>query len=195
MSLTLPYPTLTTTTAVRAELQDNFAAVASKFGYISNEDVRTGAGIDVDKLSAQYEYMAVSTVFVEVAAATGLTAARFLSATPMYNDGKGTWTAVAYSWYCTDVGAQTGKIDILWGYYETTGSLHVTPTVIKDGETLDGGTANSIFNDGGTVSVSLPWTVNRMMLYVAVDTADATACSALDARLGVTVILKRKIAT
>src|SRR3990167_1643715 len=97
MSLTLPYPTLTTTTAVRAELQDNFTTVAAKFGQVDNEDIRANANIDVDKLSAQYEYWPVS-----VRLADGTAANEYL--VPMYNDGNGDWTVVATQWATADTG-------------------------------------------------------------------------------------------
>jgi len=194
MSLTLTNPTLGPGVVDADELNDNFSDIASKFGNIDNSDIKSGAGISIDKLSASYEYMVVPIAFKETGG-TGLTASRFLGSAPLYNDGKGTWTAVAYGWQTNDVGAMTGAIDYLWGYYETTGSLNGSPTVIKNAEALDGGTANLAFNDGGTVNVTLPWTVDRMMIYVVVDTADATACSTAGDWLYATVTLKRQIKT
>jgi hypothetical protein len=193
MSLTIPN-TFTSGTAVSASnVNSNFTAVAAKFGNIDNSDIKSAAGIDVDKLSAQYEYMTVP--LAHVSNATFPAAGTVLAAAPVYNDGKGTWTAVAYGWYCQEVGSQDGAIDILWGYYETTGSLNGSPTTIANAEGINGGTNSTPFNDGAAVSVSLPWTVDRMMLYCTVDTQGTGVMSTAYDKLVVTVTLKRKIAT
>lgn len=193
MSLSIPNTFTSGTVVDASDVNENFTAVSQKFGNIDNSDIKSGAGISVDKLSAQYEYMVVP--LVHISDATYEAAGTIFAGAPLYNDGKGTWTAVAYSWYTTDVGAQTAAFDLLWSYYETTGSLNASPTVIKDAEVLNGGTDNLPFNDGGTVSVSLPWTVDRMMLVARVDTDEATVVDAAYSQLVMSVTLKRKIAT
>ena len=192
MAVTLPYPTLGPGPVNNEQITENFTTVTDALVNIDNSNVRTGASIDVDKLSAQYEYMVVP--LAHVSNATFPAAGTVLAATPIYNDGKGTWTAVAYSWYCQEVGSQDGAIDIFWGYYETTGSLNASPTTIKNAEGINGGTNSTPFNDGSTVSVSLPWTVDRMMLYATVDTQGTGVMSTAYDKLTVTVTLKRKIA-
>jgi hypothetical protein len=195
MAVNLPYSTLTTSPATKAQVESNFTALANKFGSIVNADIDSSAAIDLSKLAASYEYITVPLVHETVGTGGLITANRVLAGTPLYNDGKGAWTAVAYSWYCKDVGAQTGSINLLWGYYETTGSLNASPTTIVSNELLNGGTANTPFNDGAAISISLPWTVNRMLLYMTVNTADATAINTDGDQLTATVTLKRQIAS
>jgi hypothetical protein len=197
MALSVPYPTLGTGLADSTKIDSNFAAVTSKFnGAITNADIATGAAIAVSKLAASYEYITVPIRYTIVGAGGMPPVSTVLGTVPMYNDGKGAWTAAAYSWYCDDVGAQTGKINIKWGCYTTGGAISAAggnPIAIKSGETLDGGTANTPFQDGATASVSLTWNQNNMILYVDVNTQDATALSADGNSLVVNVLLKRAI--
>lgn len=194
MSYTLTNTTLGPGVVDATEINENFADVVAVLdGNITNANISASAGIALSKLAASYEYMTVP--LVHVGDSTWDAAGTVFAATPIYNDGKGTWTAVAYSWYTNDVGAQTAAFDLLWTYYETTGSLNASPTVIKDAEVFDGGTANSAFNDGATCSVSLPWTVDRMMLVGRVDTDEATFVSTAYDQVIITVTLKRQIAT
>lgn len=176
-------------------LNDNLSSLSAAIQSVDNNNIPAQAGIDILKLSAQYEYMYVPIIYTQLDN-TGLpAAATVLCSTPLYNDTKGTWTAVGYSWFCSDVGAMTGKFNIKWGYYANTGVINGSPTTIKSQETLDGGTANLPYQDGAAVSVSLPWTQNAMLLYADVDTQDATALDHTGGRLVVTVTLKRLIAT
>lgn len=199
MALTLPYPTLTADPANKTELESDFSTISAKFGSIANADISSQAAISIDKLNAQYEYMTVPLTFIAPTTALGMPAAGVVMAGfPMYNDGKGTWSSVAFGWYCNDVGAQTGTFNVKWGRYTNLGALDGTagfPTTIVSAELLNGGTADTPYNDEGTAAVSMPWTGTRMMLYLEVGTQDATAMSAEGNRLVVTVLLKRKIAS
>lgn len=193
MALTLPYPTLGPGVVNSAEIVSNFSAIATKLSNIDNSDISNNAGIAVSKLSASYEY--VVAVLAHSSAAGGMiTTGRVLAACPMYNDSKGAWTAVNYTWHCDNVGAKTGAFDLLWGYYDAAGAFQTT-TTLKNAELLDGGTANLPFNDGAALGTSLAWTTDRMQLQITVDTADAAAMSTANDKLVVSVLLKRQITT
>lgn len=113
--------------------------------------------------------------------------------------GDGTYTLQAYSWLCTDCGAQTGLFRVEWGYYDASGTWTVVSTPINN-VTL---TANSAVNDtagagGSTLSTALTLGTSfaaagtgPRFLALVMDTDDATAFDAEPDFLAVTIRLKR----
>ena len=189
MAVTLTYPTLTTSPASKAELESNFTTLAQKFGNITNADVASGAGLDIDKLSAQYEYLPISVRLTDGTAAND----QFV---PVYNDGKGNWTVVATQWATADTGTPTGTciLKIEWGVYDeaaTPGAFTVAATI--DTVALAGTAIASQGVDTSPTTATLTFgsagVYRSLRFYVSTVDADC------ESPIYVTLQLKRKIAT
>lgn len=188
MSVTLPYPTLTAGATISAdELNQNFSTLANKFGNIDNSDVKSGAGVSIDKLSASYEYLNIRFTL------TNMNSTDTIDVCPLYNDGKGDWTYVATQWATQDTGDPTGVFVIQWGSY-TGGAASATPalTVVSTIDTvaLAGVEIQSQNSDASPSVTSLASGTNRM-LWARVSTIDANA----DSPVYISCLLKRQIKT
>jgi hypothetical protein len=194
MSLTLPYPTLGPGVVNSAELVLNFSAISSKFsGNIDNSDIKAAANISLSKLAASYEYITIN--LTHISNATFPAAAALLAAQPMYNDGKGAWTCASYAWFCQDVGSQDATITVQWGYYDTGGTWQNTAAIVT-GEALNGsGASDRIFQDGAASTQALAWTQSAMVLRVIVGAQGTNVLTTAEDKLGVSITLKRQIAT
>lgn len=130
MAVTLPYPTLTGTIS-STELDSNLSTLANKFGNLTNADIATGAAIDIDKLSAQYERLLVRLTVetrIDSAAATDVNGyndaslsavpvSSILDAVPLPGDSSDTnWAIYDVMWYCTDTGDGATQVRVDWGY-------------------------------------------------------------------------------
>ncbi len=193
MSVTLPYTSLGPGVVDSAVLLANFNVLAAKFATIDNSDIAaSGAAISIDKLSASYEYITIN--LTHVSNGTFPAAGTNLALQPMYNDTKGPWTCASYAWYCQDGGDQLGSIDILWGSYAN--NVWATTATIVSNELLNGSTAaNQNFQDGAASTQALAWTQSAMVLRVAVNTQGTGVMSTAEDKLGVSITLKRQIAT
>lgn len=170
---------------VAASIQANEQALADCInGNLDNTNIRTGAAIDINKLTASYEWLAVP-----VFAVGALGSAGYYGLVPMYNDGKGSWTVAAITWACPDMGAKTGTFAVEYGYYDAAGSWVVVAA--SDTMTITGtGAANT--GGQGTVTLSsltsLVLNATPRSLALRIVAGDATATN-----LYVTVHLKRQI--
>ncbi len=189
MSVTLPYPSLSAGATISAdELNQNFSALANKFGNIDNTDVKSGANISIDKLNASYEYLTVN-----VSLADGTASNDVLY--PLYNDSKGDWTYVSTQWVTDDVGTPTGVIGVRWGSLDGT-ATDTIPNNWTNATTIDdvalSGTANSSGqgSDATLASSSLAFSGTRCLRFY-MSTTDAAA----GARIYITATLKRQIKT
>lgn len=188
MSVTLPYPALSPGEVVdQAQLNSNFSTLANKFGTIDNSDVKSGAGLDINKLSASYEYMTIRFTLAD------MTSTSNIDVCPFFNDSKGDWTYVATQWATQDTGAGTGAFQIGWGQYNGAASSAapaLTTTSTIDTITLSGAEIQSQASDSAPAVSTLASGTNRM-LWAKVSTADATAGQ----KVYIGCLLKRQIAT
>ena len=167
MAVTLPFPTLTGT-IVSTQLDSNFSTLGNKFGNIVNADIASGAAIDIDKLSAQYERMLVTlkvVTTIDSAAATsvnGLNDASLSAVTtgarldycPIPGDSSDTnWEIYDVSWICTDTGDGTTTVSVQWGYFDGTGAWVSSATSVS-AITLANAAANNDANDAHHVNSS-----------------------------------------
>ena len=200
--MTLKLTTSLSSTITKSELESNFTSIQSKFaGAIDNSDIKTGAGIDITKLSAYKEYVVVTL-------STGGDAQGFDTADqyrdfvplPGLSASQATWTLAAASWICTDVGtASTAKFDVEWCEYDANGNFVVVSTPINE-ETLTKGSSTITNAKQCTVdssSIAFDGSLSRFFA-LKVDTVHADAldsADAVDARivLKVSLLLERNI--
>ncbi len=190
MSVTLPYPTLAAGAVISAdELNQNFSALANKFGTIDNSDIKAAAGISIDKHSASYEYLPISVKLTDGTAANDY----FV---PVYNDGKGDWTVVASQWATADTGTPAGTCiyKIEWGVYNgaaTPGAFTVASTI--DTVPLAGDALASQGIDASPATTSLAFgsagVYRSLRFYISTTDADCGS------PIYITLQLKRQIAT
>ena len=195
--MTLSLTTSLSSTISKSELEGNFTDIQSKFsGGVDNSDIKTGAGIDITKLSAYKEYVVVTL-------STGGDAQGFDAADqyrdyvpfPGLNATQSSWTMVAASWMCTDVGtASTAKFDIEWCEYSADGTFGVVTTPV-DAQSLVHGGGSPITNAGqcdiDASAIAFHGSLSRFFA-LKVDTLHADA---VDARvvLKVSLLLERNL--
>jgi hypothetical protein len=190
MPLTYTYPTLSNPPD-KDEIETNFEDVQAKFGSgITNADIASGAAIDVDKLSAQYQEAHIPLEVNGAQLAAGWPAAgTFLAAYPVPgSNGDASWEVSDISQVCTDIGAGTAQYKI--AIYERTAASW-SPLVgnVATGITL--AHSSKILENG---SVAVPFSTNvRVLVIETTSAADATALSAAAELLSVGIVLRRKI--
>jgi len=132
------------------------------------------------------------------AAATAGTAIAYASI-PGTSSADGTYTGIAYSWFCTDCGAQTGKFRVEWGYINAAGAWTVVSTPIAATTLIANSAANDTGGAGGA-AFSTAFTLGTSFVAaglgprvfaLVMDTDDGTAISAEPGILAVTLKLKR----
>jgi hypothetical protein len=187
MSLTLPYPDLSGVVD-DTKLEANQNAVVAKFGNIDNSDIKNGAAISVDKLSASYEYLPISVRLADGTAANDVLV-------PLYNDSKGDWSAVAAQWATDDTGAPTGVITIAWGVLDGSGTTSVSAdwTNVTTVATITLAGAN-IASQGVQTTVTSP-AFGGAGVYRSLRFYMSTTDAAATAPIFVTLLLKRQIKT
>jgi hypothetical protein len=189
MSVTVTNSTLGPGVVDATEINENFADLVSKFGNIDNSDIKSGAGISIDKLSASYQYLPISVRLTDGTAANDYYV-------PVYNDGKGDWTVVATQWATSDTGTPDGTCNfkVEWGVFNgaaTPGAFTVVSTI--DTVALAGNAIASQGVDTSPTTTTLAFGgagVHRM-LHFYVSTTDADC----GAPIYITLLLKRQIAT
>jgi hypothetical protein len=193
MAVTIPYPTLGTGVADSTKIDDNNAAIVNKFGNIDNSDIKSGAGISINKLSASYEYMQVNaTLDLQVASTIAGPPVNNVFI-PVYSDGKGDWSVVGGYWATVDTGDPSAVVKADWGVFNgaaAPGAFTSTATIAT--YTLVG--ANIASQGLATINTSTlafggAGVYRFLRFYVSTNDADAsTVCS-------VSLTLKRQIAT
>ena len=200
--MTLSLTTSLSSTITKSELEGNFTDIQNKFSAgIDNSDIKSGAGIDISKLTAQKEY---TTVTLETRAdAHGFNTAdqlRDIVAFPGLSGNSSSWTLKSAAWVSTDVGGGTGTFDVIWAEYDADGNYTAVRTLI-DEEVLTKG-ADTVFNakqctiDNSTVDFDSALT--RCFVLSVGSTADSAALNPSDTDadprfLKVTLLLERDI--
>lgn len=200
MSLTITNTFTAGSTIVAADINTNFTDVSNKFGNIDNSDIKSGAAIDVDKLSAQYQEKDIVLVVHQAQLAAGWPAAS--ATTPLAvipipgSNGDTAWTATDVSWVCTDTGDGAGDFDVRYGEFNSTGVWTNTASVVTTVSMTNANAANDA-NDGKALeggSVSLPFATTSRGLAIMSSAASATTLAGGTGKfLAVTVTLRRKI--
>jgi hypothetical protein len=190
MSLTLPYPTIGPGPVDNEVLQENFTAIANKFGNIDNSDMKTAGGVSIDKLSASYEYMNV----VLSGATTGAVGT-LVDFVPMYNDSKGDWTVVGVQYLLQDVGSTKPAIRVRHGYFtnNTTTALGWNALDEVTAATTLGGASADDNNHSATIATtdtSIQQNANFPGFGLFITTQGVASGT-----VWVSVLLKRQIAT
>ena len=188
MALTLSYPTLGPGVVSASEINSNFTTISAKFGNIDNSDIKAGAGISIDKLSASYEYMSIGFTLAGGSASNDVLH-------PLYNDGKGDWTAVGAQWATIDTGDPSAVVTIAWGVLDGSATTSIASdwTNVTTVCTMALTGAN-IASQGATSSVTSfafggAGVHRSLRCYVSTTDADATS------PIYVSLLLKRQIKT
>jgi len=200
--VTLSLTTSLSSTITKSELEGNFTSIQSKFSAgIDNSDIKSGAGINISKLSASKEY---TTVTLETRAdGTGLNTTdqlRDIVPFPGLTGNSSSWTLKSAAWACTDVGGGTGTFEIIWAQYDADGNYAAVRTLIEE-EVLTKGT-DTVFNakqcvvDNSTVDFDSALT--RCFVLNVGSTDDSDALNPADVPptprlLKVTLLLERDI--
>lgn len=189
MSLTLTNPTLGPGVVDSTEIDANFSDISSKFGNIDNSDIKSGAGISIDKLSASYEYLPITVRLTDGTAANE-------QLVPVYNDSKGNWTVVATQWATADTGTPAGTcvFTIEWGVYNgaaTPGAFTVAATIDTVALAGDAIASQGVDSTPTTATLTFGGAGVYRSLRFYVSTVDADCGSPIY----ITLLLKRQIAT
>lgn len=185
------------TTIVGQDFDDNFTDIANKFnGGISNADITASAAIDSTKLAENkfVSYVTIKTTYGDTGAAMPA-AGTVWGVTPFPEDNGVTWTVDRVSWYCSNTGAGTGKIDVVLGDYDATPAW-ATDTIIVNGETLDNSAGADDINTGSATVSGTSFTTDSsgtQCLAILVDTQDANTMDVATDYLTVTIKLTRQI--
>ena len=135
--MTLSLTTSLSSTITKSELESNFTDIQNKFSAgIDNSDIKSGAGIDISKLTAQKEYVVVTLETRGEAAGLAVDDEyRDYTSLPGITGNQSAWTLVAASWVCTDVGdgSTVPTFDVEWLHWDSdAGTNTVATTVIAD---------------------------------------------------------------
>ncbi len=185
MALTLPYPSLTTNPATKAEVEGNFTAISAKLGgNLVNADISASAAISVSKLDKSYEYMNVKLYSADVTVTPGI-----LDYLPLYNDGKGSWSVVGVQYLMDDAGTTGPTFQVLFGYPTDASTTFNTTTTVTAATAVTASNGNyrhaSVTVTGATVAPS----ANNEGLALK-----TTVAGVATGPLHVGVMLKRQIA-
>ena len=201
MALTITNTTLSDT-ITKTEIQQNFSDVVNKFGNIDNTDIKSSAAIAITKLSASKEYMSIQlTVPLDSGGLAGSAGdVKALAALPggSDDDDQANWKVAEIAWVCGDIGAGTGKVDVVFGGLTSAGAWDAgSDVVLYDDLTLAKMDAGASANTAGggnlnvtATTVSFNASAPRFFALL-LDTADTTACTGFP--LVVTILLERDI--
>lgn len=150
--MTLALTTTLAATITKSELDDNFAAIQSKFSAgIDNSDIKAAAGIAISKLAARKEYVVL--VLETRGAAAGLAndnEYRDYVSLPGLSGNQSAWSLEKASWVCTDVGdgSTVPTFDVEWQHWDSgAGSGNTTSvTTVIAAEPITTGSGNDFFN-------------------------------------------------
>jgi hypothetical protein len=189
MAITLPYPTLGPGPVDSAQLMANFNALADAIANLDNGNFKVGGALDINKLSASYEYMPITVRLTDGTATNE-------QIVPVYNDSKGNWSVVATQWATADTGTPAGTcvLKIEWGVYNgaaTPGAFTVTSTIDTIALTGDALASQNVDSSPTTSSLAFGGAGVYRALRFYVSTTDATCGSPIY----ITLLLKRQIAT
>jgi hypothetical protein len=184
MAVTLPYPTLGPGVISDDEINSNFSTLASKFGSITNSDIRANAGVSIDKLSASYEYITIK-LFDTATTGTGIK-----DFVPIYNDGKGAWTVAGAGYIMSDAGSTSPTFTIIFGYPTDASTTFNTSTTVVAATTPTASDGNYRHANLTLNSTTITPTSNNESLALNI-----TGAGTASGTLWVSVLLKRQIAT
>jgi hypothetical protein len=197
MSLTLTNPTLGPSGQIvdATDINENFADIATKFGNIDNSDVKSAAGIDVAKLSAQnYEFVVNLEIKPTTAVAPGTSAT-----IPIAMVGlpailtTDTFTIVDMSYAITDSGdaAATTTFNVSWGSFIA--GVWTATSSILNATNITGGTAMQSAAITPTASSITGSTGTERFIALFLTAIGANALNTAYSSLVVSIRLKRNI--
>lgn len=192
------YPTLSSP-ASNTEVTKNFNDVAGVVnGNLTNDNFASNGALDLDKLAGKHQFIHADLTFWQTAGGmiAGVTGENWLVPIPGLT-GDAAWTVRKVSWQCSDTGAGTGQVTLQYGGFNEGGSVGSWATVATIGTYTIANGAGA--NDGngvaevtaGSTSLAVGAGVRGLRLIVAV--ADATALTAANTFLTVSVMLRREI--
>ena len=142
--MTLSLTTSLSSTITKSELESNFTDIQNKFSAgIDNSDIKSGAGINISKLSASKEYV---TVVLDNTAYTWGSAGAVIAIAPIpgLTSTQSDWTLKAASWFVSDGGSTAGTIDVALAYYNSGTLTDVTVLIDEESMTISSdGSGNS----------------------------------------------------
>jgi len=195
--VTLKLTTSLSSTITKSELESNFTSIQSKFaGAIDNSDIKTGAGIDVTKLSAYKEYVTVNLAnmaFDWGSASDGTVIA--MAALPGLSGGQANWTLVEANWFFSDGGSSGNPtVDVDLMYYDGSGDLQSRTSLIAEAAMTriadNKGNSGEVSSFAST-AVSYDGSEPRLLVLRRAGVAGADMGSAI--QVGVTLLLERNI--
>lgn len=198
MTLSLTYSDLGTTID-KAKIEQNFTDIANKFnGGIDNSDIKSYAGIVASKFAAPKEYMTLS-LYTEKALSGSAGDVFAVTPIPGKTGDQQNWKLVKAAWACTDTGAGTGKVDVVFGGFTAAGAwdggndvLLIDALTIAKAASASDNTYNGDNITFTAATVSFHSSEPRFFAML-LDTADSTTVSAADTFLNITLLLERDV--
>ena len=191
--MTLSLTTSLSTTITKSELEGNFTSIQNKFNAgIDNTDIKSGAGIDISKLSASKEYTAIALshpAYTWGSAGTTITIAPL----PGLSGTQATWTLKAANWFVSDTGSSAGTIDVALAYYNSGTLTDVSVLINEESMTVssDGnGNSGTCTIDASSVSYH---SSNARVLVLRQGSTVGTGVLNSAGHVGVTLLLERNI--
>ena len=193
--MTLSLTTSLSSTINKTELEGNFTSIVNKFNAgIDNSDIKSGASIDIAKLTASKEYVAVPLVNN---AYTWGSAGTVIAMAPLPGLSSGTyeqaeWTLKAANWFISDTGSSAGTIDVALAYYNS-GTL-TDIRVLVDEESM---TVSSDGNGNSGTAVldasSVDYGSDGRLLVLRQGSTVGTGVLNSAGHVGVTLLLERSL--
>ena len=192
--MTLSLTTSLSSTITKSELEGNFTSIQNKFSAgIDNSDIKSGAGIDISKLTASKEYV---TVVLSNMAYTWGSAGSVIAIAPLpgVSSSQSDWLLKAASWFVSDGGSSAGTIDVALAYYNS-GTL-TDVTVLIDEESLtvssdgNGNSEQATIEGDGTVAYH---SSQSRVLVLRQGATTGTGVLNSAGLIGVTLLLERDI--
>ena len=142
--MTLSLTTSLSSTINKAELEGNFTSIQNKFNAgIDNSDIKAGGNIDISKLTASMEYVAIPLVNLSY---TWGSAGDIIAIAPLpgLSSNQATWELDTANWFVSDCGSSAGTIDVALAYYNSGTLTDVSVLVNEESMTVSSdGSGNS----------------------------------------------------
>ena len=152
MALTLPNTSLGTGVVNPTALEENFTAIAAKFGSIDNSDISSSAAIGLGKLAGRYDHLLINLRIDASILNTAVagTDADYMAFVPVPDDGDGAWALDSIRWVCKDTGDGLAQVSLHWGYWAAGPTWSNTAT-LATAQAI----SNSIANNNSSLTVSV----------------------------------------
>jgi hypothetical protein len=196
MSLTYPHDFSGATSISGAELQQQFDAVANKFGALTAGDLSPQASILTSQLEASFEHMdiALQTSY-SMNESAAWPASGVLAAVPVVNRGLD-WVVSDIDWICSDTGDGAGAFRVQWaefaaGAYSSIGNVCAATTMANAAAANDSN--SGMVTPSGTTTLA-QGSGARFLALIAT-AAGVGVMSAAGEYVTVTCRLKRRISS